>query len=484
METFLRKIYKVRYGMLLVLWAVLGWMYPYTHDDWYWGTMKYVFPSPENGRYAGHMFSLLLTRSRTLRMFVVAITITGIIYCIERIFKKPSAFVIATLSILTLPVPILRQAVVWTSGFSNYATSAFFLLVFTVYVLEHPVGQGYQKPMLILLPVLGMINSLLIEHSMVFNVVFSVSIFVFFLVKHELRWDYAAYCMGSLLGSGLMLSNPVYRNVMNNTDYYRTVASGGIPERIRMNYLGAIIHEGWMKNMFLNTLLLGLLTILLLQRTRNISWSKLKRTLLCLCLPVIGVFVFMTAGLFFQYGYDYDLIGNYRLIMSILSLLTFVCVVVASVIVSDVNNVDLFLLSLWVAFAVMIAPLFVVTPIGSRCFLETYVILILIMCRLADKISVEEWPKKAKNNISLGAFIFMALLFTGHLYIYGSNYVADVKRTEHIKEEVSAGKTTVTMKRLPFEYYMWGGTPGTEGRVKEYERFNGIPEDIEIDLMD
>jgi len=144
MKTFLRKIYKVRYGMLLVLWAVLGWMYPYTHDDWYWGTMKYVFPSPENGRYAGHMFSLLLTRSRTLRMFVIALTITGVIYCIERIFKKPSAFVIATLSILTLPVPILRQAVVWTSGFSNYATSAFFLLVFTVYVLEHPVGQSYQ----------------------------------------------------------------------------------------------------------------------------------------------------------------------------------------------------------------------------------------------------------------------------------------------------------------------------------------------------
>lgn len=73
----------------------MGWLYPYNHDDWYWGTMEYVFPSPENGRYAGHLFPLLLTRSRVLRMVVIAITITGIIYCIERIFKKSSAFIIA-----------------------------------------------------------------------------------------------------------------------------------------------------------------------------------------------------------------------------------------------------------------------------------------------------------------------------------------------------------------------------------------------------
>ena len=467
--------------MLLAVWAVLGWMYPYTLDDYYWGTMKYVFPSPENGRYAGHVFSLILTRSRTLRMLGVAVTITGIIYCIERIFKKPSSFIIATISILTLPVPVLRQAIVWTSGFANYATSAFFLLVFAVYVIEHPTGRSCRKLTLILLPLLGMLNSLLIEHSMVFNVVFSVCLICFFLMKHELRWDYIAYGIGGLLGAGLMLSNPVYRNVMNNTDYYRSVASGGIIKRVKMNFLGAILHDGYMKNVFVNSLMLGLLLILLLQRSKNRSWRKSSNTFICFCLAIIGVFVFMTGRLFIGHGSDYDLLGNYRLIMSILSLAAFFCAIISSMLLSSEDGVDYFLLSLWGAFLVILAPLFVVAPIGGRCFLQTYVILIMILCRLAGKITLDEWPKEIRKIISCGAFIFIAALLAGHFYIYGSNCVADLKRTQYIKEEVRAGKRTVTMSRLPYEYFLWYGTPATEDRIKEFERFNGIPEYIKIE---
>ncbi len=477
---FSEKNIKARYIILFAAWAVLGWMYPYTHDDWYWGIMEYTFPSPENGRYAGHMFSLILTRSRTLRMIVIAITITGIVYCIERIFKKRYAFMIATLSILMMPVPVYRQAIAWTSGFSNYATSAFFLLVFTVYVIEHPSGYRCRKSVLFLLTVLGLINSLLIEHSTVFNVFFSVCVFAFFLIKHEFRWDYASYFSGSILGAMVMFSNPVYRNVVNNTDYYRTVASGGLLNRVKMNYLGAIIHEGCMKNIFLNALLWGLLIMMLLQCAKNKAWHPLKNTLVCFCAAIIGVFVFMTARLFFQYGYDFDLIGNYRLIMSILCLLTFICTVIASMLLSGINGVDYFLLSLWGAFFVMIAPLFAVTPIGGRCFLETYVILILIVCRLVGRIPVMQWTKELRKTISGCALVFIVLLYAGHLYIYGNNCAADLKRTSYIKERVSAGKTTASMERLPFEYYIWYGSPVNEERVEQYKRFYGIPEDFKL----
>lgn len=64
--------------------------------------------------------------------------------------------------------------------------------------------------------------------------------------------------------------------------------------------------------------------------------------------------------------------------------------------------------------------------------------------------------------------------------IYGKNYVEDIKRIKYIKDEASEGKKTVTVKRLPFEYYLWNGSPTNKERTKEYERFYGIPDDISI----
>ena len=91
-----------------------------------------------------------------------------------------------------------------------------------------------------------------------------------------------------------------------------------------------------------------------------------------------------------------------------------------------------------------------------------------------------QWTKELRKTVSGCSVVFAAVLFAGHLYIYGNNCIADLKRTSYIKEQVSAGKTTASMERLPFEYYVWYGSPANEERVEQYKRFYEIPEDLKI----
>lgn len=83
----------VRYGICFLLIALLCWMFPYTGDDWTWGSQigidrLNVWFYAYNGRYVGNLVVLALTRSNILKMLVMAVCLTGIIYLVEHISKK------------------------------------------------------------------------------------------------------------------------------------------------------------------------------------------------------------------------------------------------------------------------------------------------------------------------------------------------------------------------------------------------------------
>lgn len=109
-------------SLILLLFIFLCSLFPYTGDDWAWGSSIGIqrlesFFENYNGRYVGNLIVLLLTRVNILRVIVMAITMFGIIYLSYKLTnkKKFSLFLLATLLILALPKLIFRQAIVWTS---------------------------------------------------------------------------------------------------------------------------------------------------------------------------------------------------------------------------------------------------------------------------------------------------------------------------------------------------------------------------------
>lgn len=471
-------LYRIRYYLLFISWAVLGWLFPYTLDDWEWGIMKYVFPSPENGRYAGHFFSLMLTRSRPFKMVVVAVTITGIVYCIEKIVKKPSAFVIASLGILLTPRSIFMQTISWASGFSNYVISVLFLLIFGVYLVEHTSRKNNRIIVLILLLCLGTANSLFVEHCTIFNLVLSAALIVVWLFgKQKKRYDYISYCIGSIAGAILMFSNSVYRDVAHNSDWYRAVAPIGMIGTMTKNYLDTIMYDGYFRNVFLNIILAVALIVLLLRYPKERLQNRAIRITLCICLPIMYAFFLMSVAANLIYGYNCHFPDDIHGLMGAFALLSLVCTVISSMILSSIKTTDYFLLCLWACFIILVSPLFIVTPIRSRCFFASYIVLVMIACRLFTRITIKE---TTLNVMKIGATIIMILLFARDFYMYGKIYSADVQRTEYVREEAGKGEDTIIISPLPYDDYLYGSTPAGNRWGPAFLEFHGISKKAEL----
>ena len=164
---------------------VLGILFPYTHDDWDWGSqlglerLKMGFVN-YNGRYFGNIIVLILTRSLLLRSFIVAITLVGIAHQISSFVNKyvNRTLILALTLILLLPPRVGAQAIVWTSGFTNYAIPTFLTLVYLNVCRESLFTNSsidYSKFRLFSMLLLGIGNSLIMENVTIFNPKFQVT---------------------------------------------------------------------------------------------------------------------------------------------------------------------------------------------------------------------------------------------------------------------------------------------------------------------
>ena len=482
MHRFKKLLLKTRYPLLFSAWSVLGWLTPYVLDDWYWGTVQYVFPASDNGRYAGHLFSLLLTRSRSVRMLVFAAAMTGIVYGIERMTKRRSAFFLASLSLLLLPKNVFRQAVAWTSGFANYTVSIPFFLCFALYVAQHPDGRSRRRSAPMLLLLLGVINSLFVEHYTVLNIGASVGVLVFYSFKKVVRIDYIGYCAGSFLGAAAMFSNNVYRNVLNHTDTYRAIAYGGFFNRIWKNYSESFLRDFCLGSLFVNAVLLFACLVLFWKPPAGKPFAGRRRGVLLVCMTVMYGFCLLSLLSRLYYNDIIMLPKNDRLFWGVLSFASLACSVIASLLLSRGDGPDLFLLSMWASLFTLIAPLFPVYPIGGRCFMGPYVVLVIIACHLAAGIPSEIWGARVRNAAAVCGVAAMALLFAGYDYVMGVNDAADAARRASALAQAEKGSKTVTISHLPYEDYLWWPTPYNEGWNSLYIKFYGLPEDIVLTI--
>ena len=81
--------------------------------------------------------------------------------------------------------------------------------------------------------------------------------------------------------------------------------------------------------------------------------------------------------------------------------------------------------------------------------------------------------RSACIGISLAGLAF-------YLNLFSSVYQADHERLARIEKQVAAGKTSVEIRHLPYESYLWTSTPEAEPWIERYKLFYGLPEDLEL----
>lgn len=427
-----------------------------------------------------------------LRAGVMGLTLTGIIYSVERITQRSWSYTIALLGLLLLPRLISRQAVVWTSGFSNYSTSIFLTLIFFSYFNEHSPSENYNCSVssLAVLFILGLCNTMIVEHLTVFHVIMSVSLFLYCLLKcNKIRLDYMIYMISCISGAIYMFSNSVYHSISVNADGYRQIAGGGIISRAINNYFGVIYCDGYFNNHFINIMLFVACVLLYRQFRNEQSNSKLSNTS-TICLIIMGVFEIYSLAYFLLRGYannEYSL-ARHVLFGGGLTLLNLFATILLTLRTTFKNGINHRLLLLWIAFIMMIAPLFAVTPIGSRCLFASYVVLIIIVCECFKCVNItcSELVTKIQRTISILGTISILCCAAYNFTIYFKVYQADLLRYQHIMYEIAQGSKVAELSHLPYEDRLWTATPFKDNDIWEqrYKLFYEIPDDVDLIIVE
>ncbi|MBQ6947681.1 MAG: hypothetical protein IJN42_06490 [Clostridia bacterium] len=504
MKKLCKKPLWVYLGILFLFFVLLSYLFPYSGDDWSWGTqhgMNLLNKGFEdyNVRYLGNILEIVATRVRPLRALMEGALLTALIGLMAALNdrKRMTIAVGSTALVLLCSAEIWQQAIVWAAGFFNYVPPLVAAMFFALCMKKTLDGEwkGGLALCLTMGPV-AVLAALCMENMTVFNLVLGVSAVAFvWFSRKKLSGVGISWLLGSVVGAVIMFSNGGYYKVATGEDGYRSLA-GGLLQGI-VDSSGTVFQYG----MYQNTLLNLVLTVLLIWFvSRKLPAMSKGRALVCraLCLYNLLWAVYATVyacnvtdwihtGYFaHRVSYTWQVLGTYTETFNVLSGLAYLisCFALLLLTASD-GRMRVRVWALYGSLGVMIAPLFVVNPIGPRNFFAGYVVQILIACMLFAEVA-EHWriPRPAMGGL-LATVCVLCLFWTS---IYGYIFKVDAQRMEYVAEQVAAGEDTVEVIIWPYEKYVWWprtseGVHKYMAKKRNFRRFLGAPDDVKIEYI-
>lgn len=472
---------KMIYFLIFILLFLLCYLFPYSHDDWAWGS-QYGIDRLEshfegyNGRWFGNFAVLLLTRSNLLKTFVMSLCLTGTLYYINKIIKseKTTTILLSFLLLLATPYLVFRQGIVWTAGFSNYAISIFLCLIFIDANKElfEDKKPKISNLWLLLFVVLGFITTLFVEHITIYTVLLSIAVIIYTWIKLKKIYGFQiSYFIGSILGTILMFSNSAYSQVATGNDGYRSFELSNFIISSINSFFHTIYKELIYNNTILNIVMVSLIGFVLIKwMKKNKKLNKLANIIL---FTIITFVIYSTVTRFMQV----NILLKYTKYFNGLFTILFCVAILLFVIffIQDKVTKKRMLFTLF-SIVIMTSPLFVVTPIGSRCFLPTYILLILFVCDLMNYSF-----KKIEEKYIIKVFIpIIIVLYIYLMSIYGYVYKVNMERIKYLK---STEQESISLPKLPHSKYIWCPEPVNDEFMRRFKLFYQVDEDINIKFV-
>lgn len=470
---------------------LLSFLFIYSGDDWAWGSsigidrLKIFFDN-YNGRYLGNLCVLVLSRSHLLKSIIVTLTLFAIIKLVNMVVNKDNKYLTLVAMLLTLAIPkfMFRQAIVWTSGFTNYVIPVVFLLIYFWFLkrLKH------SKLSAIFMFLLGICSTLFIEHLTIYCLLLSIFVLVLELCrKKRVTLSNVLYFIGCLAGTIIMFTNRAYYSISISADSYRTAQTSGIYNMIQSGtkaYFDTIYKELIFNNVALIIFIVLLMTILscvfLLRNTHNLT--KQKKITLYISNFITTSFVIYQLLCFINPEWQV-LLKYTNYFNGIYSAL--LCISIIIITWLTIKDKEIKIKALFCLFSIILltAPLLVVTPIGSRCFFPMYIFFILFICTILDYL-IKQKIIEISTPLKIITIFITLTLYIYLVSIYGYIYKSDRDRIEYINKQINNGKEIIEIKALPYPNYVWVGDPKIDIWNDRYKLFYGIDDKIEIRVID
>lgn len=474
-------------------------MFPNTGDDWAWGSsigadrLESWF-TDYNGRYAGNLLVMALTRSKLLNIVTMAFSYYAVclIASLYSGSKKPVSLLFSLGLFFVMPKAIFTQSVVWTAGFSNYVPPILIacLYILTVKNIFENKEKQYPKYIAAVTFLMGFIGSLFMENVSVFFVVLAIVVLIIsYLKSRKIRLEQLDFLIGSVLGCVLMFSNSAYYNIANGNDGYRDTPDSfaGFVDT-GLSHLYTIFDNLIISNRLMCaavSVITVLIAILFVRKSDSGRISNTVRFLASANIASVAVIClqnYVKEILKLTPFNRYE--AYYKLIMFV-----FACVYLGTLVLTVFFCVEksnrLKMLFPFICVPVIVAPLLVVNPIGPRCFFSAYMLLMLFAVTLFDyMLEVFQGDEGAHR------FVF-ATLATGaagvavfYLAVFSAIHSYDVKRSEFAKLQSDNGEKTVIMCELPNNSYLWTSEPKKEPWAARYKLFYGLDEDVTFEFVE
>ncbi len=465
--------------LMFLLLCIFFYFVPYTDDDLRWGSQTGLDRLQNGfagygGRYLGYLIVLGLTRSVVLKVLFMSAVITMMAYLIRYITQLQIAPYIVLLSIMVAPLPLFSSTIGWVSGFSNYVTSICFTLVYIAYTtyFDRKVEKQQRGWLIIPLFLLGIINTLLVEHFTIYNVLLGIFVAVAFALKYKHVFiQFAGYIIGTLAGTWWMFSNSAYHRVLNGKDSYRDVE-----QSIYYN-LYEICKYGYLDNVVMNIVILIVFLFIVLKFRKNLC--KLEQSLVDSCLLIN--FVYLIAGVFFKNLFDGTEVVDRKFLLAfvVMTLLSVFAHIIIVMVFAKYHQSFKKILFLLISIIIVDAPFLVVNPATPRVFFGAYILYTIEFCIITNELC-SEMNVRSEMNILKFCKMGLAVGAVFYISIFSSIYKADFERLQDIRKQAAEGKKKVVMYSIPYEQFVHDITLHEKDELKGYKKFYNLPKNLKL----
>ena len=272
-----------------------------------------------------------------------------------------------------------------------------------------------------------------------------------------------------------MFSNEAYSSIASNQDTYRSVSQDtNIFINIKNLYFDKFCTMFFINNKIISIVISILATIYLnnLKTLNNKTLIILKKIisyyLILYSLYLVLVTLNTTWNIVIQYT---KYIEGISAIIWCLSLLITVLIEFGS------NSLMRKAFTFEMSFIILLAPLFVVTPIWYRNVFPLYIMLVALALCLYEN---------CKDLICCSKQFIISALLCSYLYlvsVYGYVYIVEQRRISKIEVNNNINDVLV-LKKLPYRDYLWMTEPNGDMWIERFKLFYDIPEEVKLKFID
>ena len=464
------------YILFFVAVSVFAFLFPLSADDLGWATsdgMKLLESgfANYNGRYLGNIFAIVLSKFTIVRVFAKSLTLTGILLLIQKMTgNEKKDFLYLSAFLLVIPTSLFSQGFVWTAGFSNYCLSAVVIML-SIYLVFYKKDKRFYH--VILLFVLGVSGQLFMETYTIFNILMALFFVVYFCVKNK-KADLSSivYLLSTVIGAVIMFTNGIYGKVAAGEDTYQSLTAEN--ESLFQSILSLF------KNLFSvvlsNAVIACFPAVIFIVCFCFAKMKKSSNKNKKISLSVYGGFIFallsaVAGGIVYLLTKDVEKLKLFLGILFFFVLLSCAVMIFNFVEKEKQKKIAIYFLMI----LVLTLPLTVVFPVGARCYVGAYILLIMIMRELYDFDENHRFSK----FIKIACAVLLVFNLVGYSVVFASTY----KKVEYIRSETEKGNRVVKIEHTKLRFLVYG--LDVEDKAEKFERrfceYYDLPLDTEIE---